>query len=339
MGAVLRRAGPCAAAVLALAPLAAQAQSAADFFRAKDVTMIVAAGSGGTYAIYARLLARYWQAHIPGTPNIVVQHMPGGGGLKGAAHLHNVAARDGSVIGMPLQTVAMAQVLRPDQARHDVRKWGWIGNMTVLRNMIAVWHTAPAQSFEAARKAEVVIGSTGKGGDMFMVPKLANELLGTKFRIVLGYRGISDVDKAIELGEAQGRAGSWLSWKLQHADWVRDGKVRQIAQVGLDRAADLKDVPLLQDFAASAMDRKVLEFFGYSTRLARTVSAVPGAPKHLVDALRASFAKAMADKRLLDEAARRGVPLEPMGWKEVAEAATAGVDPAVVKRMQAALAK
>jgi tripartite-type tricarboxylate transporter receptor subunit TctC len=89
------------------------------------------------------------------------------------------------------------------------------------------------------------------------------------------------------------------------------------------------------------MDRKVLEFFGYSTRLARTVSAVPGAPKHLVDALRASFAKAMADKRLLDEAARRGVPLEPMGWKEVAEAAnaTAGVDPAVVKRMQAALAK
>jgi tripartite-type tricarboxylate transporter receptor subunit TctC len=336
----LRRAAVFAAAIAATLPVSAGAQSAADFYKGRDLTMIVAAGAGGTYGIYARLLARFWSAHIPGNPNVVVQHMPGGGGLKGAGHLHNVVPRDGSVVGMPLQTVAMAQVLRPKQAKHDVRKWAWLGNMTVLRNTIAVWHTAPVKSLSEARGREIVIGSTGKGGDMFMVPKLANEMLGTKFKIVLGYRGISDVDKAIEAGEVQGRAGSWLSWKLQHAAWLKEGKVRQLAQVGLDRAADLKSVPLWQELATKDIDRKVLEFFGFSTQLARTVF-VPGAPKAIVDALRASFEKTMQDQGLIDEAARRGVPLEPMRWDAVAKAATGtvNVDPAVLKRMKAALAK
>jgi len=341
MNAISRRGALCGVLLAAVVPAGASAQSAADFYKGKDLTLVVCAGAGGTYGIYGRLLARYWKAHIPGNPNVVIQHMPGGGGLKGAGYLHNVAAQDGSVVGMPLQTAAMAQVLRPKQAKHDVRKWHWLGNMTVLRNTIAVWHTAPAQTLEQARKVPVVIGSTGKGGDMFMVPKLANELLGTKFKIVLGYRGISDVDKAVEAGEAQGRAGSWLSWKLQHAAWVKEGKVRQIAQVGLDRATDLKDVPLMQEFATKDLDRKVLEFFGYSTQLARTVFAPPGTPKHLVDALRASFDAAMADKVLMADAEKRGVPLEPMRWQEVRKAAnsTADADPAVIKHMQAALAK
>jgi tripartite-type tricarboxylate transporter receptor subunit TctC len=266
--------------------------------------------------------------------------MPGGGGLKGAGHLHNVAARDGSVVGMPLQTVAMAQVLRPKQAKHDVREWAWIGNMAVLRNTIAVWHNAPAQSLEDARKHSVVIGSTGRGGDMFMVPKLANALLGTKFRIVLGYRGIADVDKAIEAGEVQGRAGSWLSWKLSRAAWLEAGKVRQIAQVGLDRAADLSSVPLIQDFASNDLDRKVLEFFGYSTRLARTVFA-PGAPKAIVEVLRASFQRTMQAPGFREEAKRRGLPIEPMTGDAVAKAAndTVNVDPKVLEHMKAALAK
>jgi len=332
------------AVLLGIAPLAsstAAAQSAADFYGGKDLKLIVAAGSGGTYAVYARLLARHWKKYIPGQPNIVVQHMPGGGGIKAAGYLHNAAPRDGSVIGMPLQTVAAAQVLRPKAAKHDVRKWQWIGNMTVLRNTVAVWQGSGVTSVADARNRPVVIGSTGRGGDMFMVPKLANEMLGTKFKIVLGYRGIRDVDKAIEGGEAQGRAGSWLSWKLSHADWVKQGKIRQLFQVGSTRAKDLPNVPLMQELAKNDMDRKVIEFFGLTTQIARSVFALPDTPSYLVAALRTSFDKAMADKGLAAEAAKRGVPLEPMGWKEVQEAAlrTANVDPAVLAHMRAALAK
>jgi len=320
---------------------AASAQSAADFYGGKNLTLIVAAGSGGTYAVYARLLARHWKKYIPGQPNIVVQHMPGGGGIKAAGYLHNVAPRDGSVIGMPLQTVAAAQVLRPKAAKYDVRRWQWIGNMTVLRNTVAVWHTSGVATIADARNKQVVIGSTGRGGDMFMVPKLANEMLGTRFKIVLGYRGIRDVDKAIEGGEAQGRAGSWLSWKLSHADWVKQGKVRQLFQVGFTRARDLPDVPLMQELATNETDRKVIEFFGLTTQIARSVIALPDTPPYLVSALRTSFDKAMADKDLAAEAAARGVPLEPMGWKDVQEAAlrTANVDPAILAHMRAALAR
>jgi len=328
-------------AAVGLATAGALAQSAADFYRDKNIKLIVAAGSGGTYAVYARLLARHWKKYIPGNPTVVIQHMPGGGGLKGAGYLQNVAPRDGSVIGMPLQTVAAAQVLRPSKAKHDVRQWQWIGNMTVLRNTVGAWHTSGVKTVADARLKEIIIGSTGRGGDMFMVPKLANEMLGTKFKIVLGYRGIRDVDKALEGGEVQGRAGSWLSWKLSHADWIRDGKVTQLMQVGFSRAPDLPDVPLMQELATNDMDRKVLEFFGLTTRMARSVTALPETPAYLVAALRSSFDRAMKDTALIAEAAKRGVPLEPMGWKEVQAAArdTAGVDRAVLAHMQAALAK
>ncbi len=328
-------------AATALAAPGASAQNAAEFYGGKDIKLIVAAGSGGTYAVYARLLAAHWKKYIPGQPNIIVQHMPGGGGIKGASYLHNVAPRDGSVIGMPLQTVAAAQVLQPKAVKHDVRQWQWVGNMTVLRNTVGVWHTSGVRSVADARQKQLVIGSTGRGGDMFMVPKLANEMLGTKFKIVLGYRGIRDVDKAIEGGEAQGRAGSWLSWKLSHADWVKDGKVRQIFQVGFSRARDLPKTPLMQELAQNEADRKVLEFFALTTQIARSVFAPPGAPSNLVDALRSSFDQAMADKELAAEAQKRGVPLEPMGWQDVQSAAmkTANVDPAVLAHMRAALAR
>lgn len=327
--------------IAASAASGASAQSAAEFYKDKDIKLVVAAGSGGTYAVYARLLARHWKQYIPGNPTVIIQHMPGGGGLKGAGYLQNAAARDGSVIGMPLQTVAAAQVLRPQKAKHDVRQWQWIGNMTVLRNTVGAWHTSGVKTVEDARRKEIIIGSTGRGGDMFMVPKLANEMLGTKFKIVLGYRGIRDVDKALEGGEVQGRAGSWLSWKLSHADWIRDGKVTQLMQVGFSRAPDLPDVPLMQELATNDRDRKVLEFFSLTTRMARSVTALPETPAYLVAALRTSFDAAMKDKALVAEAAKRGVPLEPMGWKDVEAAAraTAGVDKAVLAHMQAVLAR
>ncbi len=325
----------------AIAASPALGQSVSGFYDGRDIKMIVAAGAGGTYGIYARLLAKHWSKYIPGKPAVVVQHMPGGGGIKAAAFLHNAAPRDGSVIGMPLQTVAAAQVLRPTKAKHDVRQWQWIGNMAVLRNTVGVWQASGVASVADARKKSIVIGSTGRGGDMFMVPKLANEMLGTKFKIVLGYRGIRDVDKAIAGGEAQGRAGSWLSWKLAHKDWISDGKVRQILQVGFTRAKDLPDVPLMHELATNDRDRKVMEFFAQTTQIARSVVALPETPAYLVGALRSSFDRTMADKGLIAEAAKLNVPIEPMGWKEAQDAAirTANVDPATLAHMRAALAK
>lgn len=336
--AVVAAAGVAAAA---LSGSGALAQAASDFYRGKTITIVVGTGAGGGYAISAQLLARYWTSHIPGKPTIIVQAMPGGGGLKMAGYLHNVAPRDGSTIGMPVQTVAIAQVLEPKDVRYDARTWQWIGNMAMLRQSIVVSAKAPVRSFEDARKTEAIIGSTARGGNLFIVPKLAKELGGAKFKIILGYRGTSDLDKAIESGEVQGRGGTWHDWKQRNPDWKSGDKIVPLTLTGTERDPEAPNVPLLRELVADPLDRQVVDFFGYTDQIARPFAAVPQTPKHVVDVLRSSFAATMKDENLIGDAKKRGIPLEPTTWQQVEKAVldTVNVSPKVVEHMRQVLAR
>jgi len=328
-------------AAMALPAFGAFAQSGADIYKGKTITIVVGTGAGGAYGISAQLLARYWPKRIPGEPAIIVQAMPGGGGMKMAGYLHNVAPPDGSVIGLAIQTVAMVQKLRPKEVKYDVRSWPWIGNMASLRQAIVVSPTAPARTFEDARKTETVIGATAKSGNLFMVPKMAKELAGANFKIVLGYRGGADLDKAMASGETHGRGGSWESWKLLYPDIMKRDKLVPLALTGFEPDPAAPGVPLLRDLASKPLDKQVIDFFSRSDLISRPYAAAPRTPRKIVEILRASFAATVMDPTMAAEAAKRRIAMSPTSWQVLEKTALETLDTPdeVVKHMEAILAR
>jgi tripartite-type tricarboxylate transporter receptor subunit TctC len=319
----------------------AAGQPASDFYRGKTISIVVGTGDSGAYVINARILARYWAKYIPGNPTIIVQAMPGGGGLRMGGWLHNVAARDGTVVGMPVQTVAMAQVLEPKDVKYDVRTWHWIGILTETRQAMVVTPAASVHSIDEARKREVIIGSTAPGGNLFIVPKLTKELAGAKFKIVMGYRGGADLDLAMARNETQGRAGSWNDFKQVYPDWAKHDKIVPLALTGMRPDRDAPNLPLLRDQVADPIDRQVIDFFSQTDVFARSFAAPPGTPPQVVDLLRTSFAAAVKDEQLIADVTRRLWAMEPRTWQQVEQAAndTLNVTPAVVTRMQEVLGR
>ena len=319
----------------------ARAQPASDLFRGKTISIVVGTGDSGVYVIYARILARHWAKYIPGNPNIIVQAMPGGGGLRMGGWLHHVAPRDGTVVGMPVQTVAMAQVLEPKDVRFDVRAWNWLGILTETRQALVVTPTAGVRSFEDARKREVIIGSTAPGGNLFIVPKLAKELAGARFKIILGYRGAADLDLGIANGELQGRGGAWSDWKQSYPDWAKSGKIVPLALTGMERDREAPDLPLLRELVSNSVDQQVIDFFGQTDVFGRSFALPPGTPRQVVDLLRTSFEAAVKDEQLIFDITRGRWTLDSRNWRQAEQAAnhTLNVTPAVVARMQEALAR
>lgn len=315
-----RRGALALLAAVTLWPGAAAAQSdpIADFFRNKTVSIMVGAGEGGTFIQYAQLLAEHMRRHIPGNPQIVVKTMGGqGGGLETAILMSNVASRDGLTWAMTQSTIVMAQVLNPEYAKYDARQWSWIGNMAPLPNMIAIWHTAKAQSVEQARQHEVILGATGPSSPTYILPDFLNRYAKTKFKIVTGYRGPTDLNLAMERGETEGRGGSWVSLEVSVPHLIADKKLRPIVFAAPSRDPKHKDVPTLAEVVDDPLHKKAAELISSEAPFTRAYFLPPGVPAERVAALRKAFDAAMADPLLRDDAAKKKMPIEPTAGVEL----------------------
>jgi tripartite-type tricarboxylate transporter receptor subunit TctC len=290
----------------------AKAQTVEQFYTNKTISFLVAAGSGGSYDVYAHALAPYLRAHMPGNPLIIVKMTGGvGGGIVTTMELDKVAARDGTVIGMTQQTNVISQLVEPAAiGKYDVSKWRWIGLMAPARNILGVWHTAPAQSLEEAKSNTVIIGATGRASPTFSMPQTLNEILGTKFKIVLGYNGVNDLNLAMERGEIQGRGGSWISVVAQAPQYITEKKLKPLVVDGLTREPALPDVPTLIDLAKNEEQREALTLVSASSGFGRAIMAPPGTPEGRVSALRKAFDETMADPAFLAEAKKLNIPIE-----------------------------
>ena len=323
-----------AALVLATSGLAgpSQAQPVAQFYKDKTITLFVGAGIGGSYDIYSRLLAPYLSKHMPGQPTVVVKHiLGGGGGLPAAIHMQRTAPRDGTAIAMTQQTIVVAQMIESVAAgKYDVRSWGWIGLMAPVRNMLAVWHTAPAQTLEEARNKEVIVGSTGRTSPTHIVPQVLNEIHGTKFKIVSGYNGVSQLNLAMERGEIQGRGASWLSVIVSKPEYIAEKKLKPLVVDGLTRDPAIPDAPRLIELAKTDRERQAVTLISASSEFGRAIFAAPETPADRLAALRKAFDAALHDPELLAEAKRRKIDIEPQNGlalqKLVAEVVGASPD-------------
>jgi tripartite-type tricarboxylate transporter receptor subunit TctC len=306
-----RRSAAPGALLLALliGPSAAQADAVAEFYRGKTVNVLIGVGVGGEYDIQARLVARHIGKHIPGNPMVVPQNMTGAGGLRMINYLYNVAAKDGTYIGMIANAFPAMQAVGASGVQFDAGRMHWIGSMAPAVETMAVWHTTGVKSIEDARKREVVAGASARGAITFIYPQLMNEVLGTKFKIVTGYPGGNEINLAMERGEVEARNNTWSSWKATKAAWLRDNKITVIAQAG-PRAPDL-DAPSVEDAARTPEERQLIELVVSGTQLGRPL-ATNAAPADRAAALRAAYAATMKDPEFLAEAKSLNFEVDPV---------------------------
>src|SRR5438552_3878211 len=305
-----------AAAVLALSPC--QAQTPAEFFRGKTVDVYIGTSVGGGYDAYTRMIARRIGKYIPGNPNVVPKNMEGGGGIRLANFLYNAAPKDGTVIGSFNRGAAFDPLLGSKVAQFDATKFNWIGSASNEISICATWHTTGVTTLEQLRTTELVVGATGPSGDTFQFPRIANGVLGTKFKIVAGYPGGNDVDLAMERGEVQGRCGwSWTSVKATHRRWLEEKKINIVFQMGLSKHADLPNVPLILDFARSDDDRAIFKLIFGRQVMAWPYAAPPGVPRERTEALRTAFMDTMKDKDFLADAEKSLLEITPVPGAEI----------------------
>jgi tripartite-type tricarboxylate transporter receptor subunit TctC len=294
----------------------AHAEGVADFYRGKQITVIVGSDVGGGYDTYARTLAAHIGRFIPGNPAVLVQNMPGVGSLVATNYIANVAPKDGTVIGAINPGVVVEPLFHPDRAKFDARKFNWLGSMLSETQTIAVWHTAPVQKFEDLFTTELVV--PGSGGATTIFPLLLNGVLGTKFKVVHGYKSSSQGLLAIERGEAQGMGGNTLaSYKAAHADLLRDGKIRIIASYGLHPNPELANVPKVIDYAKTKAQRAALVLVLSRQDIGRPYILAAGVPADRVKAMRAAFDAMMKSREFLDEAAKRKLELAPIRGEDL----------------------
>ena len=335
-----------AGVALTLSAGAASADPVADFYRGKQIAFTHTGGSAGSFAIYSRILAQHMAKYIPGKPKIIVQFKSGGGGIVGMNYLYNAAPRDGTYFTMPIAGVEVQPFLFPDKVKFDVSKVQWIGNMTQLQSFVAVWHTSKVKTWDDAKKTQITFGATGRGSETYLTPTLMNTLLGTKIKVITGYKGIMKATMAMQRGEVDGRGGGWTA--TMRPQWFKDPKkVRLLVQVGDTKlkeawngGPDISNVPLLKDLAKNEEDKQLLGLL--SRVLARPLVAPPDVPKERIDAMRIAFDKAMADPALIADIKKRNMSLiDPMNWKQVKAYVdkVAALPDSVKNRYRAAIAK
>jgi tripartite-type tricarboxylate transporter receptor subunit TctC len=303
------------AALLALALTASAASAADPFYQGKTITLIIGSNTSGGYDTYGRLLARHMGKHIPGNPAFVVQNMPGAGGYLSANHLYNVAAKDGTAIGIFDQAVALNQHLGASTLRGDVTKFNWIGRLTGNSAVLFAWHTAKVKTAADARKDELIVAAPGSSSRLNWTA--LNALAGTKLKLLTGYKGPASAKIAMERGEVEAMSLPWPVLRAENPEWLREKKINLLLQTGLEKNSTLPDLPRMVDLASNEDNHKVLEIFASSSVVGRSFTAPPDVPKERVDALRAAFTAMTKDPEFLADIKKLNFNLEPMSGAEL----------------------
>jgi tripartite-type tricarboxylate transporter receptor subunit TctC len=314
---------PVSAVVLILALFSppAFADPVADFYKGKQVTFVIRSGVGGGYDLYARVLGRHIGKHIPGNPQVIPVNMPGGGGIKAANYVANVAPKDGTILTIASQGLAVDQALGLSTGLEaDLRNFNWIGNMSSHNQVSVVWHTSKTQSWDDALKRETVMGTTGAGSISTQVPALYNNVLGAKFKLVIGYADGVDVNLAMEREEVEARATNpWVSYKATTPHLVEKKLIKPIVQIGMTKEPDLPDVPLMRDLANTPEHQQIVDFISRSVSVGRPIATTPGVPAERVAGLRKAFDATLADPEFLAEAEKQRMEIRAMTGAELAQ--------------------
>jgi tripartite-type tricarboxylate transporter receptor subunit TctC len=319
-----------AAAGLGIAASPAGADDIADFYGGRTLTVVVPVTPGGTFHLYGQLVQSHIGRFIPGNPTVILQNRPGAGGVTSNAFMANAAPRDGTVFAEINPGTMTYPLVRP--SHYDPRTFEWIGSVAVRGYVGAVWHTVETDTIDKMKKTQVILGATGTGSQNYQIPMLMNHLIGTKFKLVTGYKGGGEVNLAIERGEVQGRANFYEGFVGATPQWIQGHKLKFFFVVG-PPVPELPNVPRLKDVITSKEGRQMLNLIDSTLQIGQAFFLPPGTPKARVDAMTAAFARMVKDKDFLVDAEKRRLMIAPKAppdiRKEIAEAYA--TPPAIVK--------
>jgi tripartite-type tricarboxylate transporter receptor subunit TctC len=317
----------------------AQTNPVATLYAGKTIRMLLPTAPGGGRALYALPFAEAFSRHIPGNPKVLPIFMPGAGGSTAINNAYNVAEADGLTIVSPLKGAVIAQAIGDPSVKYDLKKFNWIGRITDATQIFFVSSNVTARTVDDFRHHETIVGSVGRASVTYQIPAFINNIFGTKFKIVTGYRSAGATNMSVEVGETQGAFTTWNDIQSYHPDWLRDGKVRVVIQIAIQPHPELKEVPLLTDFASNKDDRELVEFMSSSSELGQTFAAPPGVPAQIVDALRKAFDDTMKDPSYVERLGKANVQFNPMTGQQLTQEVlkTLGASTSVINRYQAAI--
>jgi tripartite-type tricarboxylate transporter receptor subunit TctC len=306
------------AALLLHAPV--RADPIADFYHGRTISLILSAGAGGGYASYALAFAPYFSAHIPGHPQIIIQNMPGGGGIRAMLYLDAVAPKDGTTLGLVHSSVPFAPIYGIKAASFDPRAMNWIGSIDASTGICVAWYESGIATWQDLLTKPFVVGGSGAGSQMETMPVMLDKLFGTRIKVISGYKGGNDIYLAMERGEIQGRCGGLISSIAStRPDWFEKKLVSVPIQIAAARNPLFPDTPAIMEFASDERTRKILQLILAPLEMDRPILAPPGVPAERVAALREAFHAAMNDPGFIAEAEKDHLEIREVGGSRVAE--------------------
>lgn len=325
--------GIIAALTIVALTMPVRSETAEDFFKGKQINLIIGYNPGGPYDVYSRLAATLLPKYIPGNPRIVPQNMPGVGSAKAANYLYNQASRDGLTIGVIGQQLPVNQALGDASVKFDMRQFNWLGRFTSGGEATVIWHTSPTKSLTDAMKRETTLASTSAGSSADAFPLLMNRVAGTKFKMIRGYPGVTGTVLAMERGETEGAHATLEQTLFSHQDWMKEKKMSVLVQYTQTRHPSFPDVPAMVEFGKTDIDRKVLALYGSTAEIGRAMMAPPGLPADRLKVLRSAFETMLKDPLFKEEVEKRNLEFGPMTGVELQKLITDAltVSPEVIK--------
>jgi len=316
----------------------ASAQTHEQFYAGKTIDFVIGYPPGGSNDTLGRLVARHLGKHIPGNPTLVPKNQPGAGSFLAVNTVFNVSPKDGTVIAIGPPTIALDEKLGTQGVRFKTAELNWIGRLDSLVNIVFMWKTSPVKTFANAQKIQATLSGTGVGSTVSIYPTVMNNVLGTKFKLIMGYKGSSDAMLAVERGEVEGHSTSWTALKVAHPDWLREGSVTILAQFALKRHADLPDISTAVDLARNDEERAILRAVMNATEVGTAFFTTPGVPADRLTTLRRAFDATLADPELLADAQKINVGVSPMAGEELQTlvAEVSKLPPALLEKVRAA---
>lgn len=299
-----------------LLALPARADPIEDFYRSRTLNMIIGLGEGGGYDLSARLVAQHLADFIPGRPTIVPRNMPGAGSIAAAEYVYNLAPKDGSTLAL-FQPTFVLEKITDKSRKFEPEKYGWIGRVDQAVLVGLVWKDAPAKTIDDIKKREIILSANAAAGTSATIPWALNRLIGTKFKVVLGYASSANMGLALERGEAHGIGSTSWDYLQTKPEWFADKKIDILYTIALDRYREIPDVPTVLELTSVEKDRNVLKLMASTSSIGRAFLTTPGVPKERLDALRASFMRMAADPGFVADAKRRKLGVDPLDGEKL----------------------
>src|SRR5499426_3072901 len=284
-----------AALLIAWIPATASAQHVDSFYRGKTVNMIIGYPPAGANDFYARAVARHIGKHIPGNPTVVPRNMPGGGSLVAANHIFNVAPKDGTTLALIAATIPLEERLGAPNVMFKSAAFNWIGRIAPSVNMTFVMNSVPVKTVADTFTREVVLAASGRSSTVAIYPAVLSNVIGAKFKLVMGYQSSNTAMLAMERGEVEGHSTSLEVVRAIHPEWLAEKKITALVQYALKRHPELPDVPMTWELARTDEERQILRIVANATEVGKMILSTPDTPADRIQALRRAFDATMKD--------------------------------------------